>query len=169
MDGENCKHACDPRRHPTATSTDWCLVHRRWETIRCVVLSDTESLQGGNWRGNEERSEIELRIATFFEDDTVSAQVKDKFTSQILLEREDAFQGWFLIRWAAISTPENIKWIPGFPKYWWIGAEHAGLTDAKHYLDRKKTDTSSNEPDCTSICIRGMMLQERKNWLTNRS
>ena len=58
-----------------------------------MVLSDTESLQGGNWRGNEERSEIEFRIATFFEDDTVSAQVKDKFTSQILLEREDAFQG----------------------------------------------------------------------------
>ena len=81
-----------------------------------VLLSDTESHRGENWRGNEEGSEIERRIATFFYDDTVSAQFKDAFSSQILLGLEDAFQGRFSIRWAASSTPENTKWITGFLK-----------------------------------------------------
>ena len=74
-----------------------------------MVLSDTESQRGENWRGNEEGSEIERQIATFFDDDTVSAQVKDAVSSQVLLGWEDAFQGRFSIRWAAISTPENKK------------------------------------------------------------
>ena len=39
-----------------------------------VVLSDTESHRGENWRGNEEGSEIERQVATFFDDDTVSEQ-----------------------------------------------------------------------------------------------
>ena len=50
-----------------------------------VVLSDTESHRGENLGGNEEGSEIERRIATFLDDDTVSAQVKDAFSSQVLL------------------------------------------------------------------------------------
>ena len=81
-----------------------------------VVLSDTESHRGENWRGREEGSEIERRIATFLDDDTVSAQVKDAFFFQVLLGWEDAFQGRFSIRWSAISTPGNTKWIPGFLK-----------------------------------------------------
>ena len=74
-----------------------------------MVLSDTESHQGENWRGNKEGSEIERRIATFLDNDTVSAQVKDAFSTQVLLGWEDAFQGRFSIRWSAISTPENKK------------------------------------------------------------
>ena len=35
---------------------------------------------------------------------------------QVLLGWEDAFQWIFLIRWAAISTQENKKWVPGFLK-----------------------------------------------------
>ena len=81
-----------------------------------VVLSDTESHRGENWRGREEGSEIERRIATFLDDDTVSAQVKDAFFFQVLLGWEDAFQGRFSIRWSAISTPEETKWISGFLK-----------------------------------------------------
>ena len=68
-------------------------------------------------RGKLERqSEIERQIATFLDDGTVSAQVKDAFSSQALLGWEDAFQGIFFIRWSAISTPKNTKWIPGFLK-----------------------------------------------------
>ena len=74
-----------------------------------MVLSDTESYQGGNWRGNEEGSKIEQKVATFFDDDTVSEQVQDAFSSQVLLGWEDAFQGRFPIRWTSISTPENKK------------------------------------------------------------
>ena len=78
-----------------------------------MVLSDTESHWGENWRGNEEGPQIERKVATFFYDDTVSEQVKDEFSSQVLLGWKDAFQGRFLIRWASISTTENKKWIPG--------------------------------------------------------
>ena len=75
-----------------------------------------QSHRGETWRGNEEESEIERQVATFFDNDTVSAQVKDEFSSQVLLGWEDAFQGRIPIRWAFISTPENKKWIPGFLK-----------------------------------------------------
>ena len=81
-----------------------------------MVLSDTESHRGETWRGNEEGSEIKRHIATFLKDDTVSAQVKEAFSSQVLLGWEDAFQGRFSIKWSDISTPENTKWIPGFLK-----------------------------------------------------
>ena len=37
-----------------------------------VITSDAESHQGDNWRGNAEGSEIERKVATSFEDDTVS-------------------------------------------------------------------------------------------------
>ena len=77
-----------------------------------VVLSNTESHQGEHWRGNEEGPGIEQKIATFFGDDKVSEQVKDAFSSQVLLGWEDTFQGRFWIRWAPISTPDNKKWIP---------------------------------------------------------
>ena len=73
-------------------------------------------LSRGNWRGNEEGSEIKRKVAIFFDDDIVSEQVKDTFSSQVLLGWEDAFQGRFSIRWASISTPKNKKWIPGFLK-----------------------------------------------------
>ena len=79
-----------------------------------TVLSDIESHQGETWRGKKEGSEVERRVATFFDDDTVSAQVKEAFSSQVLLGWEDAFQGRFSVKWSAISTPENMKWIPGF-------------------------------------------------------
>ena len=59
-----------------------------------VVLSNTESHQGKTGEG----SEIEQKVVTFFDDDTVSEQVKDAFSSQVLLGWEDAFQGRFLIR-----------------------------------------------------------------------
>ena len=70
-----------------------------------VVLSDTESHQGDSWRGNTEGSEIERKVATFFVGDTVSAQVKDAFFSQLLLGWEVAFQGRYSIRWESISAP----------------------------------------------------------------
>ena len=84
-----------------------------------VILSDTESHWGENWRGNKEGSEIEQWIATNcykLDNDTVSAQVKDVFSSRVLLGWEDASQGRISIRWPTISTPENTKWIPGFLK-----------------------------------------------------
>ena len=68
---------------------------------------DTESHRGETWRGNDEGSEIERRIATFLDNDTVSAQVKEAFSSQVLLGWEDAFQGRFSIKWSDISTPEH--------------------------------------------------------------
>ena len=58
-----------------------------------VVLSDTESHWGENWRGNNEGSKIEQKVTTFFDDDTVSEQVKDALSSQVLLGWRDAFQG----------------------------------------------------------------------------
>ena len=66
-----------------------------------------ESHRGENWRGSEEGSKIERRIATFLDDDTVSAQVKDDFSSQVLLGWEDAFQGRFVE--LTDSTLMNIK------------------------------------------------------------
>ena len=134
-----------------------------------VVLSDTESHRGENWRGREEGSEIERRIATFLDNDTVSAQVKDAFFFQVLLGWEDAFQGRFSIRWSAISTPGTRSGFQDSSRYWWIGAEHAGLTDAKQCLDRGKTNTSSNESACFSMWITGTILQERRHWLTNQN
>ena len=76
-----------------------------------VITSDAEPHRGGNCSGNAEGSGIEQKIATFFDDDTVSEQVKDAFSSQVLLGWEDAFQGRFSIRWASICTTENKKWI----------------------------------------------------------
>ena len=73
-------------------------------------------LSRGNWRGNEEGSEIKRKVAIFFDDDIVSEQVKDAFSSRVLLGWEDAFQGRFSIRWASISTPENKKLISGLLK-----------------------------------------------------
>ena len=58
-----------------------------------VVVSDTKSHRGEHWRGNTEGSEIERKVATFFDDDTISEQVKDMFSSQVLLGWEDTFQG----------------------------------------------------------------------------
>ena len=58
-----------------------------------MITSDADSHQGENWRGNEEGSKIERKVATFLQDDTVSEQVKDAFSSQVLLGWEDAFQG----------------------------------------------------------------------------
>ena len=75
-------------------------------------MSDTVTSRE-NWRGNLEESEIERKVATFFDDDTNSEQVKDAFSSQVLLGWEDAFQGRFSIRWASISTTQNKKWTPG--------------------------------------------------------
>ena len=46
-----------------------------------VVLSNVESLQGENWRGNTDGSKIDRKVATFFDDNTVSAQVKEAFSS----------------------------------------------------------------------------------------
>ena len=81
-----------------------------------MIKSDAESHQGENWRSNTEGSEIEQKVATFVDDDTVSEQVKDAFSSQVLLGWEGTFQGRFSIRWAYISTPDNKKWIPGYIK-----------------------------------------------------
>ena len=81
-----------------------------------MVLSDTESHRGEHWKGNAEGSKIEQKIAISFEDDTVSEQVENAFSYRVLLGWKDVFQGRFSIRWAAISTPENKKWIPGFLK-----------------------------------------------------
>ena len=81
-----------------------------------MVLSDTESHRGETRIGSKEGSKIEQQIATFFGNDTISAQVKEAFSSQLLLGWEDAFQGKFSIKWSAISTPEHTKWIPGFLK-----------------------------------------------------
>ena len=80
-----------------------------------LVLSNTESHLGGHQRGNAEESEIEQKITTFC-DNTVSEQVKDAFSSHVILGWKDAFQGRFSIKWAFISTPKNKKWIPGFLK-----------------------------------------------------
>ena len=57
-----------------------------------VILFDIESHQGEHWRGNKEGSEIEQKIGTFFDNDTVSEQVKDAFSSQVILGWKDAFQ-----------------------------------------------------------------------------
>ena len=40
-----------------------------------------QSHRGENWRGIEGGSEIEQKVATFFDDDTVSERVKDVFSS----------------------------------------------------------------------------------------
>ena len=81
-----------------------------------MVLSNTESHWGEHWRGSIDGSNIEQKIATFSDNDTVSEQVKDEFSSQVILGWEDAFQVRFSRRWASISTPDNKKWIPGFLK-----------------------------------------------------
>ena len=67
------------------------------------------SHQGENGGGNEEGAKKERQIATFLDDDTISAQVKDAFSSQVILGWENDFQGRFSIRWTAISTPEDSK------------------------------------------------------------
>ena len=46
-------------------------------------------------------------------------------------------------------------------RYWWIGVEHAGLTNDKHCLERRKTDTSTNAPAWSSMWIVGVMLHEK--------
>ena len=81
-----------------------------------IVVSDIDSHRGERWRGNHEGSDVEQRVATFLDDDTVSEQIKEAFSSQVLLGWEDAFQGRFSIKWSAIRTPEDTKWIPGFLK-----------------------------------------------------
>ena len=58
-----------------------------------MVLSETESHREENWRGNSKGSETERIVATLFDDNTISDQVKDAFSSQVLLGWEDAFQG----------------------------------------------------------------------------
>ena len=55
-------------------------------------LQETDSHQRENWRGNPEGSDIQRKVATFFDDDTISEQVKDAFSSQVLLGWEDARQ-----------------------------------------------------------------------------
>ena len=56
-----------------------------------VILPDTESHRGEHWRDNAERSEIKRKVTTFFDDDTSEQEVKDAFSSQVILGREDAF------------------------------------------------------------------------------
>ena len=53
-------------------------------------------------------------VASFFDNVTVSEQVKYAFFSHVLLWWEDAFQERFLIRWASISNVDNKKRISGF-------------------------------------------------------
>ena len=58
-----------------------------------VALSDTESNQGKYWRGNSEGSEIEQKVATFLDDNTIGEQVvKEVSPSQVILGREDGFR-----------------------------------------------------------------------------
>ena len=56
-----------------------------------AILFDTESHQGDNWRGNKEGSEIERKVATFFDNNTVREKDKNVFSSQVLLRWENAF------------------------------------------------------------------------------
>ena len=49
-------------------------------------------LSRGNWRGNEEGSEIKRKVAIFFDDDIVSEQVKDAFSSRVLLGGKTLFK-----------------------------------------------------------------------------
>ena len=83
-----------------------------------VALSDTESHRGEHWRGNAEGSEIEQKIATFFDDDTVSEQVvKYAFSSQVIRGWEDAFQGRFSIRWHPLAHQRTRNGFQDFSKY----------------------------------------------------
>ena len=133
-----------------------------------MVLSDTESHRGEHWRGNAEGSEIEQNIATFFDDDTVSEQVKDAFSSQVILGWEDAFQGRFSIKWAFISNPENKKWIPGFLKIL-MNWSRACWSNRRNKLFRSRKDRYSLQRHRLHLHVNNCYDAPRAEGLINRS